>query len=326
MVMSGSDADALDALARQMGGKSSKIQGVSKRLGREIHGSPWHGRNADRFRRDWDGEYRRSLAAAASFLADASAGLHANARQQREASSGQGGLRFFHGRSFRTGFATIKPQIKSRWQRWLDGEAINACFTAIKAIGWFGSSNFLGLNKALIKAGILSGQLTSGLTGFLGVLGAGLSAWDLFKSHPYQGNFGTIEIGLDVMGIVSGGLVAVGSILLIPPATAIGGAVLAVGVGLGLLAKGIDLGLAIWTTHGRNVMNHVVPSITRSFNNVRGGVARAWRNFTAPSAGWQDSGPSTVKPVMLVDAVRRAMGPKTPFVLPSNIMPLSKGY
>ncbi|MCU1498034.1 MAG: hypothetical protein JWM47_1987, partial [Acidimicrobiales bacterium] len=56
-----------------------------------IHASPWHGRKADRFRHQWDGEYRRSIGMAAQFLDEAAEILRRNAREQRDASGVGGG-------------------------------------------------------------------------------------------------------------------------------------------------------------------------------------------------------------------------------------------
>lgn len=88
--MWGADADALDALAVQVRSSGRGLDGTQARLSRSIHASPWRGPNADRFRHQWDGEYRRSMLAASSFLDDAGEALERNADQQRTASTTDG--------------------------------------------------------------------------------------------------------------------------------------------------------------------------------------------------------------------------------------------
>jgi uncharacterized protein YukE len=83
---SGADADALDGLAHEVGELASRLRSAQARLGRAIHSSPWNGRTADRFRQQWDGEYRRSMLGASQFLTSASTELRTHAQQQRDAS------------------------------------------------------------------------------------------------------------------------------------------------------------------------------------------------------------------------------------------------
>jgi surface antigen len=84
--MSGADADALDRLGLQMEQAGRRLAANSKRLRRQINDSPWTGRNADRFRQEYNTLHTRSIAEAARFLDDAYETLSRNARQQREAS------------------------------------------------------------------------------------------------------------------------------------------------------------------------------------------------------------------------------------------------
>jgi uncharacterized protein YukE len=279
MVMSGSDADALDALAHQMGGKSSKIQGVSKRLGREIHGSPWHGRNADRFRRDWDGEYRRSLAEAATFLQQAGEGLHRNAREQRGASG------IAQPRSAWQGFQDAFGTVVKLW----GGNQFE--IQALKDIGSWASS-FRGLewrttqlhvNKAFQKAlsaGIppvrtwmesirktpakfLALPRFSKFLGVLGVITLGFDVKDLIWDQEYSGAFNYLESFSDSLRVAAG---VVSLVALFTPLAPIVMASAFVAIGASLI---IDVGMNHWDKRGgREKWKSTQPHVNKAFNNA----------------------------------------------------------
>ncbi len=82
----GADPDALDHLARALATTSGDLAATRKRLDRPVHSTPWNGRDADRFRRNWDQQYGRAIADAAAFLEEASGELHKQAEQQRRTS------------------------------------------------------------------------------------------------------------------------------------------------------------------------------------------------------------------------------------------------
>lgn len=269
MVMSGSDADALDALARQMGGKSSKIQGVSKRLGREIHGSPWHGRNADRFRRDWDGEYRRSLAAAASFLQQAGEGLHRNAREQRDAS----------------GIA----QPRSAWQRFKD--AFNRVLKLLKKLPYQLKdliSILLFARKVwniLARVGLLS-RIVAPLMLFLDVK-------DLIFDREYSGAFNILESFSDLLRVAAGVAFIVSWFTPIGPIVT---CIAIAAIGASLI---IDQGMNYWNKGGgREAWRSTQPYVNKTFQNaLRSGIPAANNsiksNWNTPSpAGRMQYSPS----------------------------------
>jgi hypothetical protein len=239
MVMSGSDADALDALAHQMGGKSSKIQGVSKRLGREIHGSPWHGRNADRFRRDWDGEYRRSLAEAASFLQQAGEVLHRNAREQRDAS----------------GIA----QPGSAWQRFKDA------FKRVKDL-WkilpYQIKDLIAILKFAYKAWNLLAKATL-LGKILAPIGLFLDAKDLIFDHEFSGAFNYLESFSDFLRVAAGVAFIVSWFTPIGPIVT---AIAFAAIGASLI---IDQGMNYWNKGGgREVWRSTQPRVNKAFKNA----------------------------------------------------------
>jgi hypothetical protein len=82
----GADPDALDHLARALATTSGDLAATRKRLDRPVHSTPWNGREADRFRRNWDQQYGRAIVDAAAFLEEASGELRKQAEQQRRTS------------------------------------------------------------------------------------------------------------------------------------------------------------------------------------------------------------------------------------------------
>jgi len=260
--MSGSDADALDALAHRMGGKSSKIQGVSKRLGREIHGSPWRGRNADRFRRDWDGEYRRSLAAAASFLQQAGEELHRNAREQRDAS----------------GIA----QPRSAWQRFMDA------FRKVKAF-WnrlpYQIKDIVNIFKFAFKAWHLLAK--AGLMAkILAPIGMFLDVKDLIFNHEFSGAFNYLESFSDFLRVAAG--VAFIVSWFTPIAPIITGIAFAA-LGASLI---IDQGMNYWNKGGgREVWRSTQPRVNKAFNNALSAPLRAPVS-TSMKTNWNTPSPA----------------------------------
>ena len=240
MVMSGSDADALDALARQMGGKSSKIQGVSKRLGREIHGSPWHGRNADRFRRDWDGEYRRSLAAAASFLQQAGEGLHRNAREQRDAS----------------GIA----QPRSAWQRFKDAFRRLPAFLKKLPHRIRFKIDLMKFAKSRLKV-LCNAALRGGLGKLDVLINLVKDTKDLIFDRAYSGAFNYLESFSDILRVAAGVAIVAAHF------TPIGWVATAIAIAF-IASKVIDHGLYWWDKGGgREDWRSTQPQVNKAFEN-----------------------------------------------------------
>jgi hypothetical protein len=85
--MFGADADALDAVGKQMGDAADRLEAIQKLTRSSLYGSPWSGNDAVTFRGDWDGPHTQRLASAADFLRDLRDRLIANAKEQRMASA-----------------------------------------------------------------------------------------------------------------------------------------------------------------------------------------------------------------------------------------------
>lgn len=85
-------------LAQSLDDASARLDAVARDLGRDLVFSPWHGRDADGFAREWDG-VRQFLRSCATALGEAAAAARRNADEQdkasrgSEAGSGAGGAR-----------------------------------------------------------------------------------------------------------------------------------------------------------------------------------------------------------------------------------------
>jgi phage-related protein len=92
MAMYGADADALDALGALLEQRAADLDGVYRRLGRQLYAAPWQGQGADQFRGRWNTVHGRHIGDATGFLRTGARLLHDNARQQRAASDSGTGL------------------------------------------------------------------------------------------------------------------------------------------------------------------------------------------------------------------------------------------
>jgi hypothetical protein len=259
----GADADALDRVSVSVDQVVRRLDGPIRRLNGSIHGSPWSGRNADLFRRKWDSEYRHSIRLASEFLKEASTDLRRNAQQQRDASA--------NGGSFGRGFCSLpgddgKKGEKSWFERWLGGtDGLSDIFEFVDLS--FGLVELLKVAKLIgpVSQRIpLLGSLISAFT-------VGWNIGDLIWDHPYEGAFGWIESGLDLLQIGAGIAGVVGGIMLIPPFTGIGVAIVLGSIAVGGIAAIADHELEFWHKGGgRELWNSaVVPQIRQGWDNVR---------------------------------------------------------
>ena len=90
--MWGADADALEALARDMQNASNRLDSISRQLTARLMSSAWDGGDADRFRADWNRKYRGQLRGSVEFLRQAQGHLSSSGAAQRGASQDGGGL------------------------------------------------------------------------------------------------------------------------------------------------------------------------------------------------------------------------------------------
>jgi hypothetical protein len=235
-------------------------------LNGSIHSSPWSGRNADLFRRKWDSEYWHSIRQASEFLKEASTDLRRNAQQQRDASAAGGTF----GRGFRTlpGHDGKKGE-KSWFQRWLGGtDGLSDIFEFIDLS--FGLAELL---KVLKHAKVIGGA--GKVIPFLGIaISAFMVGWnigDLIWDHPYEGAFGWIESGLDLVSIGAGIAGVVGGVMMFTPLAPIGAALVLGSIAVGGIAAIADQNLEFWHKGGGRELWHsgVAPQIRQGWDNVR---------------------------------------------------------
>lgn len=91
--MVGADPAALDRMAGVLRAASRSMTSTGRRLNPLVQSSPWTGRNADRFRHQWNSEYRRAIDDAARFLSDGATHLTRQAEEQRRISGADAGGR-----------------------------------------------------------------------------------------------------------------------------------------------------------------------------------------------------------------------------------------
>ena len=88
MAQLGADVDQLDSLATRFNNVADEIDGMVNQLGSQIHSAWWQGTDADRFRSDWDGQYRSNLQTVSNRLRDTAGIVTQQANQQRTTSGG----------------------------------------------------------------------------------------------------------------------------------------------------------------------------------------------------------------------------------------------
>lgn len=235
--MQGANADELDRLAGELSQSSKLVGGCQAHLSREIHSSPWAGRGAEAFRRQWDSEFRRSLIDASAFLQEAGDVLRLNADQQRQASgtgTGPGGVPF--GGPFDFGGIFGDPSFLDDWldQDWL--AILGGVYDAFGII----SDLVTLLGKELLP---FLGDIGGAFAGF--ATGA-YSMWqgmDDLLSFEFDGWLGVLDSVGDGLQVVSGGLAIAGAWMMIPPVSPAGAVVLGVAAGLSIVSTGINYGI-----------------------------------------------------------------------------------
>lgn len=86
MTQLGADADQLEVLARRLGAAASQIEAAMSSLDSEVAAVWWQGKDADRFRTNWNGHQCQQLRRVCRKLANASHHAASEARTQRRAS------------------------------------------------------------------------------------------------------------------------------------------------------------------------------------------------------------------------------------------------
>jgi len=87
----GADVAQLRDAAADFERTAQELGSIRAQLSGSVTRAPWRGADADRFRREWDGEHARALTLAAQRLQDAAGALRRNAEAQEQTSAAAGG-------------------------------------------------------------------------------------------------------------------------------------------------------------------------------------------------------------------------------------------
>lgn len=88
MAQIGLDPEQMGALQKAMQRDAGAIRALAKQLDGQLRAAWWQGRDADRFRSDWDGNHRAQLEKVSAALDAASKEIATNVAQQTQASQG----------------------------------------------------------------------------------------------------------------------------------------------------------------------------------------------------------------------------------------------
>lgn len=91
MARIGADVAALEDLAGQLGRASDSLRRSASRIDGTLARSGWHGRDADRFRREWQHRHRRDLWSRADRFGELATAVRRHAAEQRRVSASDGG-------------------------------------------------------------------------------------------------------------------------------------------------------------------------------------------------------------------------------------------
>lgn len=82
----GADVEALDQLAKAFSTEAGKVKQSISTIGGKLGSAWWSGKDADKFRSEWESHYKKDLSRVAQALEDAAAKVKKEAQQQRVAS------------------------------------------------------------------------------------------------------------------------------------------------------------------------------------------------------------------------------------------------
>lgn len=89
---SGANADSLELAGRELVASAGSVERIRTSLRSQLYTSHWEGPSADRYRQSWDSVHAPALGDAETFLRACGDRLAQNAREQRAASDGGGGV------------------------------------------------------------------------------------------------------------------------------------------------------------------------------------------------------------------------------------------
>ena len=88
MAKLGADVEQLDTLAKKFDQESEQLTQAISQIGSQVKSVWWEGRDADRFRSEWEGTYSSQLRRISEALKQVGQGVRKQAQQQRTTSGG----------------------------------------------------------------------------------------------------------------------------------------------------------------------------------------------------------------------------------------------
>lgn len=88
MAKLGADVEQMDTLARKFDQEAEQLTQAINQIGSQVKSTWWEGRDADRFRSDWDGTYSSQLRKISEALKQVGQSVRKQSQQQRQTSGG----------------------------------------------------------------------------------------------------------------------------------------------------------------------------------------------------------------------------------------------
>jgi len=88
MAKMGADVEQLDTLAKKFDTEAEQLNQTINQIGSQVKPVWWQGRDADRFRSEWDSQFAAQLRRISESLKQAGQGVRRQAQQQRSTSGG----------------------------------------------------------------------------------------------------------------------------------------------------------------------------------------------------------------------------------------------
>lgn len=84
----GADVEALDRLSKKFNEESEKIRQAVSQITSQVQGVWWKGQDAEKFKGEWNGQYKAQLTKVADALKQIGEIVKKQAQQQRDTSKG----------------------------------------------------------------------------------------------------------------------------------------------------------------------------------------------------------------------------------------------
>lgn len=88
MAKLGADVEQLDTLSKKFDQEAEQLSQAINQIGSQVKSAWWEGKDADRFRQEWEGTYASQLRKIAESLKQVGQTVRKQAQQQRQTSGG----------------------------------------------------------------------------------------------------------------------------------------------------------------------------------------------------------------------------------------------